>query len=537
MPEFTGHRDLRAYLRIVWRWRLLIVVIVIAAPAIAYLSERGKPSIYESSVLVSVPQGGSDSSITDNINAVAALVNTTPVANIAGDQMTPKVPGSSIVGDVSASPNETNGLLTITATTTSPVRAAAIANAFSQALGISLHDQLSSQTQSEIATLKAQLKHLPRGSAEAQALQQEILQDRGQLKTESSGAQILQAATPDDTPVGPHLRRTVELGFVIGLLVAFAVVLLLESADRRLRAPDDLESLTGLPLLAAIGPSAFSGTLETTAVDEEAFQMLRTALTYFTVGGSLKSVLITSPGEKEGKSTVSGRLALAAAHAGLDVILVDADLRRAGATEQFGLRDRPGLGITLAERRPLDTVLVDWPLREGDPGRLRVLPAGPPPPNPAALVSSDDMRSLLVALESQTDLVIVDSPAALAVSDAVPLMQAVSGVVLIARMNHSKRDTIHRLQKMIVAAHGKLLGIVATGVTAGPGYEKYSQEYYAAPQDHKRRRRRENKAADDFLAPAAPYADGQSPQNGRADDIAALKIVPHGGTGPADRPD
>ena len=121
------------------------------------------------------------------------------------------------------------------------------------------------------------------------------------------------------------------------------------------------------------------------------------------------------------------------------------------------------------------------------------------------------MRTLLSALESQTDLVIVDSPAALAVSDAVPLMQAVSGVVLIARMNQSTRDTIHRLQKMIIAAHGELLGVVATGVTSGPGYEKYSQEYYTVPAERKRPwKRRTPGSGDSFRATGAASAEPSS---------------------------
>jgi capsular exopolysaccharide synthesis family protein len=266
--------------------------------------------------------------------------------------------------------------------------------------------------------------------------------------------------------------------------------MLLDSADRRLRSPDDLEEFTKLPLLAAIAPSAFNSELETSPVDEEAFQTLRTSLTYFTVDQQVKSVLITSPGEQEGKSTVAVRLALASARAGMDVVLVDADLRRAGATEKLGLQPEIGLALVLAEQRPVESGLIDWPLGPDAAGRLRVLAAGSPPPNPAALVSSSSMRDLLTALEHQVDLVVIDTPAALAVSDAVPLMQSVSGVVLVARMNRSSRETIQRLQKIIVSAHGNLLGAVATGVTAGPGYEKYSQEYYTSADRGGGKRRR-----------------------------------------------
>ena len=108
-----------------------------------------------------------------------------------------------------------------------------------------------------------------------------------------------------------------------------------------------------------------------------------------------------------------------------------------------------------------------------------MLPAGPPPPNPSALISSDAMKPLLRELERRADLVILDSPAALAVSDPLALMRDVSGVVLVARMNRSVRGTIGRLQKMVTATGAALVGVVATGVKSGPGYDYYSPKYYA----------------------------------------------------------
>jgi receptor protein-tyrosine kinase len=122
---------------------------------------------------------------------------------------------------------------------------------------------------------------------------------------------------------------------------------------------------------------------------------------------------------------------------------------------------------------------VDYPINGSSSGRLMVLPAGPPPPNPAALMSSQAMRRVLAEAESRSDLVIVDTPAALAVSDPLPLMSVVSGVVLVARMNQSNRVTVSRLQRLIQAAGGTTLGVVATGVTKSLGYDAYYSKYYA----------------------------------------------------------
>lgn len=491
MPEFTGHNDLRSYLRVIWRWKLLFVALLIAAPAVTYLLERGKPKIYQSHALVYVNQATipGTSISTTNVESIAQVLTTTPVADIAGKQLNPPQPGSAIIGSVSAAANPTTDFIKITVTDQSPTEAAAVANAFSKALKLEQQTEVVDAIDAQIRAVQSQLRRMSRTNPNWSTLQSQLASLQTSAKTQGDDISVLQAAMPDYASIGPHLRRSVELGFVIGLLLAFGAVMLAEGADRRMRSPDDLELLTDLSLLAAIPPSAFSSELETGPIDEEAFQMLRTSLTYFTTDRTLASVLITSPGEKEGKSTVAARLALVAAQAGLDVVLVDADLRRAGATNKFAIQAQAGLGAVLSDQRTIDEVTVNWPLTGEEVGRLRIIPAGPPPINASAMISSPRMRSLLEELEQQSDLLIIDSPAALAVSDAVPLMRAVSGIVLVARMNRSSRDTIGRLQKIIASAQGNLLGVVATGVSRRP-YEKYSHDYYAPEPSRGRRSRR-----------------------------------------------
>ena len=514
MPEFTGRRDLRSYIRTIWRWKLLILVLVVGSPAVAYYLEQGKPKNYVASTEVAFTGSSSNSSVTlpagnsvyssGNIQEIAKLITTPVVANIAGQLMKPPVAGSGLLGGVTASADISTNFITITVNSNSPTRAAAVANAFARALNVNDNQVTRASIQSAINSYNSQLSKISKNNANYATLQQELAAAQSELKTPVNSISQVDPAVPNFTPTGPHPKRAAELGLIIGILLAFGAVMLLDSLDRRVRSPDDLEEFTKLPLLAAIPPSAFHGGLETTPVDEESFQTLRTSLTYFTVDRKIKSVLIASPGEQEGKSTVAVRLALASAHAGLDVVLVDADLRRGGATAKLGIKTNVGLGLVLAEQRPVESALTDWPLGRDDIGRLRVLAAGPPPPNPAALISSDAMRDLISTLEHKADLVIVDTPAALAVSDAVPLMQTVSGVVLIARMNRSSRDTVRRLHKIIASAHGRLLGAVATGVTSGPGYEKYSQAYYSSTAKHEKRGRRRGKGDDASISLESP---------------------------------
>ena len=511
MPEFTGTNDLTSYLRMAWRWKLLILVCVVAAPTVAYLLERNKPKVYQSSALVGVNQttvntsllNNSGSFSTSNVIAIAQLVTTTPVADLAASLLTPPGNPGEIAGEVSASGNVTTNFVTITAQDASPTRAAAVANAFATAISKNLQQSAIGEINSTIAGIQAQLARLSSNDKITRPqLEQQVNQLTASKDTQGSEAAILQAATPPSAPSGPHLRRTVELGLLIGLLLAFGAVVLAEGADRRLRTPDDLEGMTRLPLLASIGASAFSGKLETRPEDDEAFHMLRTALTYFNVETRLESVVITSAGEKEGKTTVATRLALATARAGKHVVLIDADLRRAQVAPKLGIEPREGLGAVLAGSLELSDALVEYPIDTPGAGILQVLPAGPPPPNPSALIGSHEMRRVLDELEADSDLVIVDTPAALAVSDSMALMRPVTGVVLIARMNRSSKQTIRRLQRMIESAHGTLFGVVATGTSGGPGYDHHYPKYYTTNAQNgdgpsKRRRRHKRGSEDD----------------------------------------
>jgi capsular exopolysaccharide synthesis family protein len=462
---------------------------LVVAPGVAYLLELGKPNVYQSNSLVGVNATTVNSSVlnssgsfqTTNVTAIAALVTTSPVADLAAGLMKPPANPAQIVGEVSATGAITTNFIRITATDRSPQRAAAIANAFAEAISKNLQQSALHEINATIRGLRSQVAQLKANDPTRAGLQQQLNQLIASKNTQGSDAAILQPATASTTPAGPHRRRAIELGLLIGLLLAIGAVALAESADRRLRAPDDLEAFTGLPLLAAIAPTAFSESLETGPQDDEAFQMLRTALMYFNVDAPLTSVMITSPGEKDGKTTVATRLGLAAAQAGLNVVLVDGDLRRAQVSSKLKVRTQDGLGAVLAGQLPLDEALVEYSMPENpSDGRLSVLPAGPPPPNPSALFSSQRAVDLLRRLESDNDLVIIDTPAALAVSDPVALMGRVSGVVIVARMNRSTRQTIRRLRKIIDQAHGTLVGVVATGVSSGPGYEHYYPKYYAS---------------------------------------------------------
>jgi capsular exopolysaccharide synthesis family protein len=267
----------------------------------------------------------------------------------------------------------------------------------------------------------------------------------------------------------------VVLALIVAFILGLGAVALAETADRRIRDPEEVGELAGLPLLSAIPESGFSLSSKT-RLATEAFVTLRSSLTYFNIDHGLSSVLITSPGKEDGKSTVSAELGRALARAGQDVILLDADLRRPTIAHRLGIPAKAGLGQVLLGQISVEEALWAEDLGDnGGKGKLFVLPAGPPAPNPSELLGSRRMLELLPQLTGRCGILLIDSTPLLTVSDSMPLLRSVSGVVIVARVNQTSRAAIARLRSVIDSAGGKALGAVATGARTGglyiePGY-------------------------------------------------------------------
>jgi capsular exopolysaccharide synthesis family protein len=482
------HGDIRAYLRVLWRWKWLVAAFVIVIPVGVFLYVSSKPKVYEASALLQVQAVAVDTSLfgadipqpqSQTLLSAARLVTTTAVARTAARELgEPESTARSLLAGVTATPELQADFITISAQAPTGRRAADVANAFAAAVVTNRKDQAIARLNATIGRLAAQLNQIA-GTTETaregrRQLSEQLQRLRAVRAAQGNNATIAEAAVASTKPVAPRVKRTVILAAIVALMLAFGAVTLAQGIDRKIRDASELEELTHRPLLSAVPRSAFADQLDGPA--EEAFQTLRASLTYFNVDREVKSVLITSPSQGDGKTTVATNLARAMARAGKDVILVDADLRRPQVAWRFHVPGAAGLGGVLVGETSLQQAFVE-PEAETLAGRLRVLPAGPPPPNPSELLASKRMTRLVETLTEACDLVIIDSTPLLTVSDSLPLVEIVSGTVVIARINETSKDALQRLQTVIANAGGTLLGAVATGTAATALYGGYGYGY------------------------------------------------------------
>jgi capsular exopolysaccharide synthesis family protein len=209
----------------------------------------------------------------------------------------------------------------------------------------------------------------------------------------------------------------------------------------------------------------------------EAFRSMRTAVLFAAPDDPPRVALVTSARPSEGKTVASLNLALVLAQSGARVVLVDADLRHPRAHAALGASNAVGLAnVLLGEATLAD---VTQPV---DDLPLLFVPAGPPPPNPSELIGSARMRAALATLRETYDFVVIDTPPVLAVTDAVLLAREADGVILVVKGDETPRELVRRTRDRLIAAGGRLLGVVVNNVRAGwsDQYGGYAQYGYPA---------------------------------------------------------
>jgi non-specific protein-tyrosine kinase len=204
----------------------------------------------------------------------------------------------------------------------------------------------------------------------------------------------------------------------------------------------------------------------------EAYRTLRTNIEFSSFDQKLVSLVVTSAGPEEGKSTTLANLAVAMAQAGKQVILVDCDLRKPSQHDIFGLKNERGLTNLMVPDANLDQLPLQPTAQEG----LQLLAAGPLPPNPSELLGSKRMSDIIKALSAKADRVIFDAPPILAVTDAAVLATKADGVLLVVNAGGTKRDHIQRAHALLKKVNARVIGVALNNVK----YDASLNRYYGA---------------------------------------------------------
>jgi tyrosine-protein kinase len=486
--------ELGDYLDILRRRWLGVLIIALTAFALASAVTLALPKKYTATTRLFIAVAGE--SVTDlaqgsnfaekQMSSYAEVARSpkvlTPVIMQLGLRTTPKDLAESVETTV---PVDTV-ILEIAATDPDPTRAAQIANAVGQ--------QLAKAT----------------GELSPQTL----------AGTQPVDAYMIAAAEVPDKPSSPKILRNLGAGLIVGLLLGLGVAVLRHVLDTKIRNDDDVRSLSGSPILGVVAydqdVSSHPVILrdQPLAAPSEAVRRLRTNLQFIDFANRPRSIVISSSIPGEGKSTIAINLAVSLADTGARVILVDADLRRPSIADYLGIEGGVGLTTVLIGRAEIEDVVQ--PLGKTS---LDLLPAGQIPPNPSELLGSMAMADLLERLSASYDMVLLDSPPLLPVTDAVVLSNLAGGAVLVVGVDRIHRPQLQQSLESLETAGTHFFGIVMNKIARREAAAyAYDSSYTSYPPKSRRSapieaRRRWDR--DDTLTSGSGPGNGQKVRDGR----------------------
>ncbi|PJI94725.1 polysaccharide biosynthesis tyrosine autokinase [Luteimicrobium subarcticum] len=320
----------------------------------------------------------------------------------------------------------------------------------------------------------------------ANATAEQLREEISALETPTDGGAskvkvtVVREADPPMSPSSPNIRVDATLGVLLGLVVGVGWVMLRRALDTGVRDVEAVSQVTDVPVIGGIAfdkqAAAHPLVLESSphSPRAEAFRRLRTNLQFIDVGGGPRTVVVTSSLPGEGKSTTALNLAITLAAAGTRVALVDADLRRPTIATYSGLEGAVGLTTVLIGQADLDDALQPW----GN-ANLRVLAAGQVPPNPSELLGSQAMSDLLQELARRHEMVILDAPPILPVTDAAVLARMAGGAIVVAGAGITRKHQLRDALGALDAVGARALGIVLNRRKASEDSHYYGGYGYA----------------------------------------------------------
>ncbi|MGE9781589.1 polysaccharide biosynthesis tyrosine autokinase [Janibacter sp. G368] len=433
------------------RWKLIVACVVLAVAAAGAVTLTTTP-VYEAQarIYLSAENSGREAGdgvfvlTKDDLDTYVSIMDTPAVLNPLRKEL--GMPKGHPV-DVGATVPGNTSILNITARSSDPEEAAAVANEVGPQLG---------KVAGKFSTLLA-----------------------------SSGQTVvstpIQPASAPSSPVSPNPARNLGLGLLAGLVLGLGLAFVRHALDTKVRGEEDIRAHSDAPMLAGLPSERVSQGLVSVEDDPhgrhaEAIRRLRTNLMFVDVTTGRHSFVVTSAMPGEGKTTTAVNLALAMADSGRRTLLIDADLRNPSVAKLLGMEGSVGLTtVLLGDAEPRD-VIQTW----GSAG-LDVLPAGQVPPNPSELLGSGPMADLLANLMQSYDFVLIDSPPVVPVIDAVVIERHTGGLLMVVGIDRTKKKDLAAALKQLDTVGARVSGfarnfVVSKGSDYRYGYHHYEEQ-------------------------------------------------------------
>jgi len=310
----------------------------------------------------------------------------------------------------------------------------------------------------------------------------------------SNNFRIIDAARVPTAPSEPNIPRNLSFALVLGVISGVGLAFILENMDNTVRTPEQATALSGLPALGMIplgsrsvahGPTGKRLALTAPVAKEvvetvtqvrpqsqmaESYRALRTSLLLSNLGAPPKVIMVTSARPQEGKTTTSINTAIVLAQKGVRVLLMDADLRRPSVHKTLGMGPRSGLSNVLTGSATTQQTITTSPILPN----LFIMPAGTPPPNPAELLASANMRDLIAQLREMYDHIVIDTPPTLSVTDAVVLSPRADATILVIRSGQTTKQALRRARDILMQVNAHVAGVLLNAVDlTSPDYYYY----------------------------------------------------------------
>lgn len=524
------------YLKLAQKWWWLIVILSVLAGGLSYVRVRSRDPLYQSEVKIFIggylenpnPGGGEISTGANLALTYGNIVKFRPILDATIQNLGLQTSAGALAGQIATSTIPSTSILVITVTDGNPVQAANIANELAAQLVSSSPTNLSPEQQqnrqliqTELSDIGFRIQTTRTELQRVQALLDTSVSETEKARLEESRDQLadeiveyqsliadlsttllaigtpvnqLRVVDPALIPQSPIAtgsgRSSTILAAIIGAGLAVGIALLVEQLDDSIRSAEEVRELLKLNVLAGI--VRFGNRKDTyreklitlhapNSTPAESYRALRTHLLYGNEDEPPDRLIVTSPNISEGKSVTSANLAVALAQAGLNTVIIDADLRRPRVHEAFGLDNRVGLSSIfsqpLQEGRLYTLSQLNSIMQPTELPGLKVITSGPIPANPAELLGLSHLRRLCQSLkeEAEVDMILFDTPPVLAVIDSITLASNVgAGVVLVVHAGHTKRAQIQRVLEETQQIGVKLLGVVLNRITSQTeGYTYY----------------------------------------------------------------